>query len=541
MPTKIIDFSARSEILNRSMPTPVTKSQSAFASMVDRTLVSSLQDHLQVETGQAVDLVETHISWVLLTRELAYKLKKPVSLGFVDFSTLAARKHFCEEEVRLNKRLAPSLYLGVVPVCGTPQAPRIGGESVNAIDFVVSMRRFPEDAVLQNLLGAGRLVHGQLESFAQRLAAFHREAEIAAPLSPFGEPEQTVRTVVGALAHLRAEEGMQKSLQTWIEEQGRALRTAWLTRQRNGAVRECHGDLHLANVVLIDDALIAFDCIEFDPALRWIDVMSDVAFLTMDLKAHGRGDLAHRFLDAYLQHSGDYAGVPLLRFYELYRALVRALVCRLRAQSGGSPSQNAKPDYAACAEQWTAKAGAAPRLMITHGLSGSGKSTVAASLLAIAGAIRIRSDVERKRLFGLGPLDRSDDRQLEIYTPDATRRTFDRLAECARTALQAGYPVIVDAAFLRSGERRAFRALAAELRVPFSILHCRAAEAQLRRRVLARGADGTDASEANLAVLERQLASHEPLGSEERADALEIITDEPVDMASLCRRWLARA
>jgi len=319
-----------------------------------------------------------------------------------------------------------------------------------------------------------------------------------------------------------------------------AHRPAALARQRSGAVRECHGDLHLANVVLIDGRLTAFDCIEFDPALRWIDVMSDVAFLAMDLKAHGRADLAFRFLDAYLQHSGDYAGVQLLRFYEVYRALVRALVCRLRAQAGAGVPPPGEPDYLACAGELARSAQGAARLMITHGLSGSGKSTMAAALLGAAGAIRIRSDVERKRLFGLGAQQRSAERRAEIYTQDATRRTFARLAECARTALQAGWPVIVDAAFLRRDERLAFRALAAELRVPFSILHCRAAEAQLRRRVAARDAEGSDASEATLAVLERQLATHEPLGQDERALALEVATDEPVDIASLCARWLAR-
>ncbi|RZL92740.1 MAG: aminoglycoside phosphotransferase [Variovorax sp.] len=516
-------------------------SQSPSAITVDRTLVSALREQLQSETGQPVSLVETHISWVLLTRRLAYKLKKPVSLGFVDFSTLTARKHFCEEEVRLNHRLAPSLYLGVVPVRGTLQAPRIEGEDGDVIDFVVCMRRFPEDGLLRNLLQTERVEAAELERFARRLAAFHGRTQAADPLSAFGGPEQTGRAVVDALARLRAECGAHRTnaLEIWVAEQRKELHTAWLARQHNGAVHECHGDLHLANVVLIHDELIAFDCIEFDPALRWIDVMSDVAFLTMDLKAHGRGDLAYRFLDAYLQHSGDYAGVPVLRFYEVYRALVRTLVCALRARTGGSASQSPEPDYFACAEQLVEDAVGAPRLMITHGLSGSGKSTVAASLLAAAGAIRIRSDVERKRLFGLTALQRSNDRQVDIYTPDATRRTFDRLAECARTALQAGYPVIVDAAFLRRGERRAFRALAAELRVPFSILHCCAAEVQLRRRVVARGADGSDASEANLAVLERQLATHEPLDDGERVFELEVNTEAPVDVAALLARWLA--
>lgn len=504
-----------------------------------RTLVTALRERLQSDTGEAVSLMETHISWVLLTSRLAYKLKKPVSLGFVDFSTLPARKHFCEEEVRLNRRLAPSLYLGVVAVCGTTRAPRIG--EGDPIDFAVCMRRFPEDALLQSLVAAGRVDDRHLEQFAQRLASFHAQAQIAAPTSEFGAPDQVGRPAVDALARLRADAGAQRtrSLQAWVFEQRKALRTAWFARQRGGAVRECHGDLHLANVVLIEDHLTAFDCIEFDPALRWIDVMSDVAFLTMDLKAHGRRDLAFRFLDAYLQHSGDYAGVPVLRFYEVYRALVRAWVARLRGRAGAEVAQAIEPDYLACATRLARTSNSAPRLMVTHGLSGSGKSTMAAALLGAAGAIRIRSDVERKRLFGLGAHQRSVEQRAEIYTPDATQRTFARLAECARTALQAGYPVIVDAAFLRRDERLAFRALAAELRVPFSILRCRAGEAELRRRVAARDAEGRDASEATLEVLERQLATQEPLDPGECTVTLDVATDAPVDMAALSARWLA--
>jgi uncharacterized protein len=508
-----------------------------------RTLVTGLREQLQLATGQPVSLLETHISWLLLTSKLAYKLKKPVALGFVDYRTLAARKHFCEEEVRLNQRLAPSLYVGVVPVYGngTVHAPQLGGGG-EPVDYAVCMHRFPEGSLLCELLHTGQLKEGLLEQFAQRLALFHGEAQVAEPQSGFGSAIQVGRPAVDALARLRADGAtpIGRDVQAWVLEQRRALRTAWLERQLHGAVRECHGDLHSANVVLLDDHLTAFDCIEFDPSLRWIDVMSDLAFLTMDLKAQGRPDLAFRFLDAYLQHSGDYAGVPVLRFYEVYRALVRALVGRLRARTGAQGLPPGEPDYLACAAGLVRTAHGAPRLMITHGLSGSGKSTLASVLLAAAGAIRIRSDVERKRLFGLGVHQRSADRQAEIYSQEATRRTFARLAACARTALQAGYPVIVDAAFLRREERLVFRALAAELRVPFSILECRAPEALLRHRVTARESLGNDASEATLAVLERQLATHEPLVQDERAFALEVATDEPVDMAPLCARWLAR-
>lgn len=508
------------------------------------TLIDALRDRLRADTGQPVELLETHISWVLLTDRLAYKLKKPLRLPFVDFSTLALRKHFCEEEVRLNRRLAPSLYLGVVPVRGTVQAPSIGevGDSGDGqpIDYAVCMRRFAPGALLSERLAAGTLLPAHLERLAWRLADFHRDASVAPPAPPDDAAQQAVQPVLDVLAQLKSagESPFFNAVRTWVQAQLPALQKVWQARRQSGAVRECHGDLHLANAVLLNDEVTAFDCLEFDPALRWIDVMSDVAFLTMDLKAHGRSDLAHGFLDAYLQRSGDYAGVQVLRFYEVYRALVRALVAQVRGQMAETGSAPASHDYLACAWQLALTAGGPARLLITHGLSGSGKSTVAGQLLTAAGAIRLRSDVERKRLFGLDALQRSSGMVPDLYTPEASRRTFDHLRACARTALLAGYPVIVDAAFLRRADRRAFQAMAAELGVPFTLLHCRASQAQLRQRLAARQRIGNDASEADVQVLEQQLADHEPLNDDERAMALEIATDDAVDVAALRTRWL---
>ncbi len=508
--------------------------------LADASLVLALRERLQAESGLAVALVETHISWVLLASSMAYKLKKPVRLAFVDFSTLAARKHFCEEELRLNRRLAPGLYRDVRPVTGTSQAPRIGStdDDGEPIDYVVRMRRFPDGMLLGELLSAGQLEPVELDGLAQRLASFHRAAPVAAADSGFGAPKRIERSVMAALAGLEAACGTARlaALRRWVEDRAVGLRMAWLLRQRTGAVRECHGDLHLANVVRLDGGLQPFDCIEFDPALRWIDVMSDVAFLSMDLKAHGHTDLAFRFLDSYLQHAGDHEGVPVLRFYEVYRALVRAHVASLRAAPGeGRPGVE---DYLCCAEDIVRRAERTPRLLITHGLSGSGKSTVAGQLLELAGAVRVRSDVERKRLFGLDALARSADHAIDIYTPEATRRTFARLADAARLALQAGYPVIVDAAFLRRAERAAFHALAASLRLPFAILDLRASPAQLRHRVALRRAEGTDASEAGPEVLERQFAFQEPLDAQERAMAICVETEMRPDAASLCALWM---
>ncbi|WP_418147943.1 AAA family ATPase [Variovorax paradoxus] len=502
---------------------------------MDTTLVQALRESLQRETGARVELVETHISWVLLTATHAYKLKKPVRFPFVDFASIAARKHFCEEELRLNRRFAPSLYLDVVPVCGAREAPRLGGDGV-PIDHVVRMRRFPESSLLRNLLMAGRLEPAWLDGFAWRVAALQGAAERVVPPSAFGAPDAIVRAAVDVVSQLLVQrsDSCLATLSAWIREHAQALHMAWIARQQSGAVRECHGDLHMANVVLVDGELTAFDCIEFDPMMRRIDVMSDIAFLTMDLKAHGRADLAFRFLDAWLQHSGDHAGLQVLGFYEVYRALVRAMA------AGLGPQAASKPDYLACAAQLAHGPRGRARLLITHGFSGSGKSSIASLLLCAAGAVRIRSDVERKRLFGLDPLARSAERGLAIYGAEATRRTFERLRACARDALLAGYPVIVDAAFLRSAERRSFQVLAAELGLPFAILDCRAAEAVLRRRVAERGAAGTDASEASLEVLARQLAVHEPLEADERTLAIEVFTEDAVDIAALEARWRAK-
>jgi len=503
-----------------------------------RTLIDALRLHLQSQSGQPVQLVETHISWVLLTDTLAYKLKRPVHLAFVDFSTLAQRKHFCEEELRLNRRLAPSLYLRVVPICGSAQAPRIDGGG-EPIDYAVCMRRFAPDALLSERLVAGSPLAEHLESFARRLAAFHQEAPIAPIVPGRDDTERVTGPVFEVLRQLRphVDAARIRALESWIGAQADALGDVWPARQRSGRVRECHGDLHLANVVLLDSEVTAFDCLEFAPTLRQTDVISDVAFLTMDLKANGRSDLAFRFLDAYLQCSGDYAGVRVLRFYEVYRALVRALVGCLRAAGDDDTRTPSGSDYIGCAENLMQHTDQAARLLITHGVSGSGKSTLAQELLAMAGAIRLRSDVERKRLFGLSALERSTDRA-QIYTPDATRRTFDRLAQCARTALLSGYPVVVDAAFLRRDERDAFRALAADLQLPFTILRCTAHDERLRERVEMRAASGSDPSEADVAVLARQLQHLEPLADDERAFVIEAATDDSVDARSLCQRWL---
>ncbi|MDP3759292.1 MAG: AAA family ATPase [Ramlibacter sp.] len=452
------------------------------------------------------ELIETHISWVLLTADLAYKVKKPVKLPFVDYSTLEARRHFCEEEVRLNRRLAPGLYLGVAHIAASPGGPQIDGPGA-LLDYVVRMRRFPRGALFSERLEAGRLHSSDVDALAALLADFHARANPTA--NGFANCKRRRAVALAALEGVRpvARPDEQAALETWLQAKAALLAPAWARRLDGGFVRQCHGDLHLDNVIALPTGVAAFDCIEFDPALRWIDVIDDIAFPVMDFAARGRSDFAFRLLNAWLDRTGDHAGLPLLRFSAVYRALVRSQVAHLRGERAGMAARR----YLETAIAWTK----APqrRLVITHGLPGSGKTFESQRVLEREGAIRIRSDVERKRLFGLEMLEDSRALGLDLYTADATARTYERLLELARGALQAGYPVVLDAAFLRRSERDAARELARELKVPFSILACEAPAEVLRARLLARR---DDASEADARVLEHLRTSVEPLAADER-------------------------
>lgn len=479
---------------------------------------------------RTLELVQTHISWVVLTGEYAYKFKKPVKLSFLDFSTLALRRAACAAELRLNRRLAPQLYLEVVPLAGSERAPQLGGAGA-AFEYAVKMRQFPQEAQLDRRLAAGAIGAAECERLAARIAQLHESAPIAAPDSVYGAPERVQRDVAGTLRDLLdgADDAWRAPLQqleSWTYAQGMQLAPLMLARRREGRVREVHGDLHLANLVLIDGEVLPFDCIEFDPQLRWIDLMNDLAFLLMDLRAHGRSDLAYRVLDRYLQATGDYQGLPLLSYFMVYRALVRAKVAQIRVRAGDGAAQAQVHTYV----QLAVGLAQAPRpaLLLMHGLSGSGKTWLSEQLLATLPAVRVRSDVERKRLHGLAADQRSG-AQLNtgLYSAGGSARTYARLAELARSAIEGGERVIVDAAFLQRRDREAFRDLAAQMHVPLAIVSCAASEPQLRERIAARMQAGADASEADLPVLEQQLRNAEPLAPAERGYSIVVETAAP--------------
>ena len=507
----------------------------SLAAGFDRLIAALRDPRCYPHPVDRVEVLQTHISAVLLTGSLAYKIKKPVNLGFLDFSSLAARRFYCEEELRLNRRTAPELYLRVVPITGSEDAPAIGG-SGSPIEYALVMRQFQQQALFDAMARRGALSRTHMADLAHAVAKFHAAAARAEPLGSFGSPEKVLSLALENFDQIRAlaAEGSTRleQLRAWTCEE-HARRVAMFTaRAQEGFVRECHGDLHLRNIALIDGVPTPFDCIEFSDELRWIDVMSELAFLVMDLFAHRLPGLAFAFLDAYLEHAGDYQGLALLRFYAVYRALVRAKVACIRAHQPGvlaeerAQSDKRYLDHLSLAGDLASRD--RPALIIMHGLSGSGKSTAAAELVALLGAIRCRSDVERKRLHGISAGARSGSALAAgIYSSAANRQTYDRLAGFARDVLDAGYPVIVDAAFLSRNERDCFRALAQDCGAPFAIASCSAPLPLLRERVMRREGQGRDASEAGLAVLERQLEVQEPLDSHESACVFSIDTSGP--------------
>ena len=484
----------------------------------------------------AVQLHETHISWVLLVGGYAYKIKKPVDFGFLDFSTLALRHHYCQEELRLNRRLAPDLYLEVVAIGGTEDAPVVGSES-QAIEYAVKMRRFDQEALLSNRLAT--LTPDLMERLARAIADFHTKAPASDADELFGEPEQVIKPMLENFRQLlelgQADETVRRleKLDQWTRDCGQQLGPVIAARKAHHKVRECHGDLHLGNIALIDDKPVIFDGIEFSPSLRWIDTVSDIAFLVMDLQEKSVPALASRLLNTYLLYSGDYEALRLLRFYQVYRAMVRAKVTALSLQQAHDATLLAAMlAYLGLAESYTGKSN--PQLIITCGVSGSGKSHTAQQVADCLPALHIRSDVERKRLADLSPLDNSGSgADRGIYTSAFTRRTYERLLMLARQVIESGYTVVVDATFLKRKWRQEFAQLAAVLDCPFLVLDVDAPETVLRTRIARRREGARDPSEADEKILEKQLLSREPFTREEQQYVLTIRPDQPFSMERL--------
>lgn len=508
-----------------------------------RQLVAGLQDRSRFDHAVSrFETIETHISIVLLTGEYAYKFKKPIDLGFVDFTTLDRRRHYCEEELRLNRRLAPNLYLDVVTIGGTCDEPAFNVSP--AIEYCVQMRQFPHTAELEHVLTGNGVKQTDIAELARDIAAFHANTDSVIPDSPFGTAAAVRRqcldnfdTIGTGLAEPDLDTELQ-SLRQWTEAELGRCQNALTRRHDNGYVRECHGDMHVTNMIWLDNRIQVFDCIEFNEEFRWIDVMNEIAFLLMDLDMRGRSDLGHVFLNTYLEAGGDYDGLSLLNLFRVYRSLVRAKVACLRARQDGADDslQQRFASHVNLACRYI-NADRSPALIITRGFSGSGKTTITDGLIPLTGAVRVRSDIERKRLEGLSASERSYSGIGQgLYDPSHTEQTYERLADCAQSAIRAGWTAIVDATFLQAGQRLRFHNLAQSLKVPFRILDCRAPESVLRERISRRAQRGSDASEADTAVLERQLSAAESISDQEREFVIGLDTQQLVQAGQLAEK-----
>ena len=495
-----------------------------------------------------VRCIETHISWVFLTGRYAYKVKKPLHLSFLDYSTSARREHFCREELRLNRRHAPDLYVDVVPISGTPAQPAVGGAEP-AFEHALRMLQFDPSQELSHLLEAGDVTSAEIRALGAEVARTQRQADPAVPEDCFGTPATAHRITLDNFAEIaRLLPGAEETehladMRSRIDATFEQVRTLMASRRERGFVRECHGDLHSGNVVRWKQRLVPFDGLEFDPALRLIDVANDLAFLSMDLGAHARTDLRRELLNAWVEASGDYEAVKLLPYYEGYRALVRAKVAALRGQQARgvavTQSKSLAHEYLAWERRQMQRR--TPWLILMVGLSGSGKTWLASRLTVGCDAFHLRSDVERKRLAGLGPLDASHSPpDGGIYTQEFNQRTYARLQECAAACLDGNESVIVDAANLRRHERDEFLRIAAARGAPALIVHCCATPEERKSRVARRRASAADASEATEALLDRQLTYWEPLGRDELEVTVEIDTTDAAAVARVREGLQAR-
>lgn len=515
--------------------------------MVHSPLVQALLDPTRYpHPVDDVRLIETHISWVFLAGAFAYKIKKPIDLGFLDFSTLEKRKRACEEELRLNQRTAPDLYLAVLPVYGSAESPVWSEGSGDPIEYAVQMVRFDENRQMDRMLAEGLLTARHMDALAETVAEFH-EKHAAPSLDPdYGRPDSIQKAWEDNFRQIRHWHPPMDcidrldAIERWTSERHEALRERFVERKAAGFIRECHGDLHLKNLAWIAERPLVFDCIEFDPFLRWIDVMNDCAFLSMDLEFQGVFPLSQRFLDGYIERTGDFDGLALLRFFKVYRAMVRAKVrlIRARQETGEGRQESATQEFCRYIGYAFASTQPVPTgILLTFGVSASGKSRIARSLTEMLPVFRIRSDVERKRLFGI---DRRQDASADfgegMYSRDATRRTYERLLMLCERVLDAGYGVVVDAAFLRFEERERFRRLAAEKGVPLAIVEPIASVDTLRRRIRTRSKGVSDAGPD---ILEHQLQTMESLTEIEREHVFSWDTEADADVTVLAERILA--
>jgi hypothetical protein len=481
-------------------------------------------------TDAEIRLIQTHVSYVLLTGEYAYKVKKPVDFGFLDYSTLEKRHHFCQEELRLNRRGAAELYLDVLPITQIGEQFHLNGDG-EVVEYVVKMCQFPQDTLLTSMYDRGELTEDLLVALAKEIAQFHAIAATNDYIRSFGEIpkvrqsidenyDQTESYIGGPQTQQQFEETRQYTDTFFAERQD-----LFAERMRQDRIRECHGDLHLRNICYWNDRLYLFDCIEFNEPFRFVDVMFDIAYIVMDLQARQRPDLCTLFLNTYLEQTGDWEGLKILPLYVSRQSYVRAKVTSFLLGDPGIPEADKKSLQETAALYytlaWQVTKPKQGKLFIMSGLSGSGKTTTARKLAVYQDAVHIRSDAVRKHLGGI-PLDqRGGD---DLYTPEMTQKTYGRLLDLGIQLASEGYPVILDAKYDRQSLRQEVIAKAEARQVPVQIIRCEAPVEVLRDRLDTRTGDIADATTD---ILAKQ--TYESFTADEKPFVKAIDTTQDVD------------
>lgn len=506
--------------------------------MDDTTLTSLLQPKAYPEPTSSVQLIQTHVSWIFLTDEYVYKVKKPVNYGFLDFSSLDKRRFFCDEEVRLNSRLCPDIYLQTVPLVMTPDGASFHGEG-EIIDYAVLMKRLPAQRMLDVLVDRGAVTPEDMRSIADVVGRFHLEADRSKEISSFGTIAAITANCNENFSQLTAYIDRSIShddlsiITDWTDKFLKRLKQAFERRVLDGFIRDCDGDLHLENICLADRPYI-FDCIEFNNRFRYSDTAADVAFLLMDLDFHGREDLGDAFLEHYRDITSDEGLDEILPFYKIYRAMVRGKVESFRLDDPGIPdidkekARRTALRYFSLAKRYSTLTPAAPRLILTCGLMGSGKSFVSSLLAPPLKAEVIASDRVRKELAGI-PADTKAHEEYNsgIYSPAFTNAVYLELLHRAETVLKTGRTAIVDASFRKRGDRELFRHLAASRGSSCLIIETFCPETTTRERLQERSRKKSTVSDGRWELFPRQKMDFEPVTADEQPFVTVDTTREP--------------
>jgi uncharacterized protein len=492
-------------------------------------LIQAMSDpSLYSPAPDSVQLIQTHVSVVFIAGDLVYKVKKPVNLGFLDFTTLEKRRFFCSQEVKLNSRFSEGLYLGVVSIYQANYGVNLTGEG-EEIEVAVLMRRVPEDRLMTQMLKNESISVESLDALADRIAYFHSQAARGREIAGFGSVEVILQNVRENFDQVRPFVGNTIEEKTFREISERSMgflnehKELFQERVRAGFIRDCHGDLHVDHVVMLDRIML-FDCIEFNDRFRYGDTAADLGFLLMDLDFLGYPAFAKRLTERYAHSSGDSEVLTLLPFYESYRAFVRGKVLGFELEEPEIPLEEREKvratarDYFRLSLSYLEPA-PPPALVITVGLVATGKSYLAGLLGKRLGIEPMRSDLLRKEIYGLPVFQHQLDMYGQgIYTPVSTERIYGTLLEKARQALADGHSVILDASFLRHEHRMQARELAREAKAKFKQVECTASEDVVRSRLEQRLTRTDEPSDGRWEIFQQQESAFEPIRPEEKAN-----------------------